>query len=535
VPRAVRVRTACGPTAGRVDFDLLVGDGTLSQDGPVDAVGGTAAVDLFAGRADRHVVRATLVDGTGAPAGATELFLVVTGDAGACTVTARPGDDLQSAVESLPPGGGELCLAAGVYDLAAPLKITGRERVVVSGRGPATILRALRTETAVILTQCRDVTVRDLRAEAGAATEGRPQHGINGALTFEDCTGVRVLDCQLACPDAPGRAQACVTVRQTEGGLAGPGVDVQIERNRLEAGAWQVGALVLDAERATLSRNEVRLSAPGELDFRHMRFLAPEIAADLVGRQESGRRGSIVRFSDDVSIRMPAGSPELATVKAAADAFVARGRPVEPQRAVASFLERLGRSGAELRTTVPAESTDQLRAIAASLRSVGEGLVVGGRRATTVQVLDNVVEDALQGIHLGISDPRTGERETAGEVIVSRNVIRLNVPAGWQRERAAVYVANARSTTIVDTMATLTGIGREDGGSEVEGIRVRGRLGPFLLVRGSSLRGFIVGVRVQPTLAEDMSPMWLVAETMAVGGAAGLVAPEIVARERNVP
>jgi hypothetical protein len=42
-------------------------------------------------------------------------------------------------------------------------------------------------------------------------------------------------------------------------------------------------------------------------------------------------------------------------------------------------------------------------------------------------------------------------------------------------------------------------------------------------------------VRVQPTLAEDMSPMWLVAETMAVGGAAGLVAPEIVASERNVP
>ena len=36
-------------------------------------------------------------------------------DAGACTVSVKPGDDLQAALDSLPAGGGELCLAAGVY------------------------------------------------------------------------------------------------------------------------------------------------------------------------------------------------------------------------------------------------------------------------------------------------------------------------------------------------------------------------------------------------------------------------------------
>ena len=40
-------------------------------------------------------------------------------DTGACTVSVKPGDDLQAAVDSLPPGGGELCLAAGVYSLDA--------------------------------------------------------------------------------------------------------------------------------------------------------------------------------------------------------------------------------------------------------------------------------------------------------------------------------------------------------------------------------------------------------------------------------
>ena len=59
-------------------------------------------------------------------------------------------------------------------------------------------------------------------------------------------------------------------------------------------------------------------------------------------------------------------------------------------------------------------------------------------------------------------------------------------------------------------------------------------LGPFVCVRQSSLRGFKIGVRVVPVGGVPQG-MWLVAETMAVGATAALAAPNVVARERNVP
>ena len=230
--------------------------------------------------------------------------------------------------------------------------------------------------------------------------------------------------------------QTCVTARPS---AARPTDRIRIERNRLEVGAHQVGALVVDAGWCRISDNHVRLS------------------------------------------------------------LTTGGSPVSGPR------------------------------------YVGQGIVVAGSRAPTVQVNDNLVEDAVQGIHIGVSTPTTEGRESAGEVIVRGNVVHLLVPLGFARQRHAVFVGNAASVMIKDTVASLTRVGSGEN-TIVEAIRLFGQLGPFVVVRQTSLTGFRVGVGVHPLTPVPASRVWLVAETMAAGGVLAVDAPDSVdTAEHNAP
>jgi hypothetical protein len=167
--------------------------------------------------------------------------------------------------------------------------------------------------------------------------------------------------------------------------------------------------------------------------------------------------------------------------------------------------------------------------------AAGQGIVVGGTVAGTIQILDNLVEDTVQGIHVGISDAQEGA-EAADEVMIARNHVHAFVPQLYDRDRHAIFVGNARSVHVLDTVATL----RRPGvwklpPTPVEGIRIHGELGAFLCVRQSSLLGFSVGVRVVPLGTPPPQRLWLVAETMAAGSSAALAAPATVDRERNFP
>jgi len=355
---------------------------------------------------------------------------------GTCSLTLQPGDDLQLALADLPPTGGEVCLRAGEYVLDQPLRFAGRQRIVLHGAGPATVLRAAGSEAAVIFEDCHEIEVRNLRAQGAVQSPPRSPGDLDGALTFLGCTDVVVHDCALTCADGDQRAQACVTARPSAARELGR---VTVERCRLEVGAHQVGALVIDAAACRIAANHVRLA--------------------------------------------------------------------------------LTTGGGT--TTVP--------------RTVGQGIVAAGSRAPTVQILDNLVEDAVQGIHVGVSDPSTPAREAAGEVVILGNVVHLLVPADYRRDRHAVFVGNVRSVHVKDTVASLRRVGSGDP-TLVEAIRLYGQLGPFAVVRQTSLDGFRVGVSVRPLEPIPGQRVWLVAETMAAGGTLAVDAPDLVdTDEHNVP
>ncbi len=458
-------------------------------------------------------------------------------DRGCCTVSVKPGDDLQAAADALPIGGGELCFAAGVYLLDQPLQIGKRSRIVLNGSGPATILRALRREAAVTFDTCDEVEVRHLRAEAGSpgAPPGDPH--LEGALTFVSCRDVVVSDCVLTCPDSTGKAQTGVTVRSRADDDGVPD-RIRIERNRFEVGALQTGALVVDVRQATIDANHVLLGpVPSVEHIMNVEFgrelarrlkvaLRPAGSEKAVAVKVPGVRGGL-HLSDEAEtlglVRDFASSTSASVVRKAGGG----------EKALLSWARALG-AGRRLETLSP-QTLDRLRASAAQLRAGGQGIVIGGTNVGAVQVRDNVIEGVIQGIHVAVSQGSKAGREAADSVLLARNLVRAVVPASYNRDRHAIFVGNARSIHVLETVASLHRLRTPLDGAPtpVEGIRIHGALGQFLVVRDSSLQGFTVGVRIVPLEPVPPSRVWLVAETMAQGATTPLDAPQTVDGERN--
>jgi len=353
-----------------------------------------------------------------------------------CTVTVSPGDDLVEAVAELPAEGGELCFQAGLYTLNAPLLVSGRQRVVVHGAGPATVVRATGVEAAFMFQNCTEIAVRTMRIEGGLAASAEVGEHLNGAITFVGGGDVAVSDCFVSCPDSNADSHGHVRLGQTcltaRGG--GEPLRIRVERNRFEVGTNQTGVLIVDPAHAYVAGNAVRV----------------------------------------------AGARDLPTGR------VADG-----------------------------------------------GIVVAGGAVGTVEVLDNFVEQTMQGIHVAASGPAAG-RESADAVLLSRNVVHARVPSAHKRARHAVFVGNARSVHVKDTIATLERTG-SGAATPVDAIRLHGVFGPFVAVRQTSVKDFSIGVRVEPLDPLPSPRMWLVAETMADGAALGAEIPETVQGERNYP
>jgi hypothetical protein len=182
---------------------------------------------------------------------------------GTSSITVYPGDDLDDAVRSLSPGGGELCLQRGEYDLKETLSIDGLDRLTLRGAGPATVLRAIGVDAAVLFRECDEIRVRDLRIEGG--TPSVPSAGRDGALMFEGCRDVVVSGCTIGCRDGDPRTRTCVTARaiMSGGQVKLRSNAVRIERCRFEAGARQVAVLITDADDSCVRDNQIVVTPSG--------------------------------------------------------------------------------------------------------------------------------------------------------------------------------------------------------------------------------------------------------------------------------
>lgn len=413
---------------------------------------------------------------------------------GTCTVTAFPGDDLQAALDALPATGGELCLAAGTFRVGAPLTVEGKQRVVITGVGPATVLVGEKHEAVLVATRCADIEVTRLRVESGLAPDTPPgEEHLLGALTFLGCDGVRVRDCEVWCPDSPGKAQSGIYAAPDPEGVR-PGV-VEVRGNRLEIGDQQAGILVASASESTVVDNTVMLSA-GKATVAMTRLAARELGRFVAGHLAVNVKagGAAVTLADERTVRMegPAALRRLAAdwAKATPARRLASGSSLH--QGLAGFVASSATEPHQ--AAVGAVSSRFLAAALEDTRAIGQGIVVAGDRANLVRVEGNEVTGALQGVHVALRAAHGGRR-VLGQVVISNNTVLCAVPFFWSRQRHAYYVGSFTSLTMVDNHARLERTGQRDEGTQVDAVRVIGRFGAFLQLRGLDASGpFRAGV-----------------------------------------
>lgn len=411
---------------------------------------------------------------------------------GTCTVTAFPGDDLQAALDALPAAGGELCLAAGTFRVGAPLTVRGKQRVVITGVGPATVLVGEKHEAVLVATRCPDIEVTRLRVESGPVPGSPPgEEHLLGALTFLGCPSVRVRDCQVWCPDSSGRSQSGIYAAPDPEGVR-PGV-VEVRGNRLEIGDQQVGILVASAAESLIVDNVVVLAergTPRPATRAVARELGRYVAGHLTVLPAAG--DAAVGLADGRTVRMD-GSAALRRLAAEwAKATSARRlrSSASARRALARFVA--ASASEPHQATVGKLSARFLAAAVTDLGAVGQGIVVAGDRGDRVRVEGNRVWAAVQGVHVALR-AANGGRRMLGQVVITNNTVSSRVPFFWGRERHAFYVGGFTSLSMLDNRAELLRIGEE--GTPVDAVRVIGDLGAFLQLRGLDASGpFRAGV-----------------------------------------
>jgi hypothetical protein len=450
-----------------------------------------------------------------------------------CTVVVRPGDSLQAAVDSLPPGGGEVCLSAGLFELGSSVIVSGRDRVRITGVGSSTVVRSLGNETVLRFVDSDEVEVVDLAAEATSAGAPPGNTALNGAITFEGCRGVTASGLHVTVPDGALRTQTGITVRERG---RRPPERVRVTGNRLVIGAWQTGILVTEGRDVTVEDNHVSLgAAPAgvatpEVNAVFANEMANLFAASVVTRATPG--ASALRLPVGTSVFFLAASPVLPLV----EEWIRIGSPRQgaPRDAFRGFVRQTVAVNGQNLTAAGRRAFQRLNR---ELRAVGQGIVLGGQRTETARVCGNVVRDAVQGIHLGTSSG--AGRDSIEEALVEANVVHLSVAATYARERHAVFVGNARSVGVVDTRCTITRpLGRAGlARSLVDAVRLIGFLGEYVVVRGLSVNGFDVGVRAEPMGSTPTQRVWALRDVMAVGpkGTVGAIAPPTFVRDQVVP
>ena len=149
-----------------------------------------------------------------------------------------------------------------------------------------------------------------------------------------------------------------------------------------------------------------------------------------------------------------------------------------------------------------------------------QGIVVGGRSAVEVRILQNTVAGAMQGIHVGLSHrgAARGATDAAGRVTIVGNTLDIRLPAIGLRDRHAIFVGSADSVLVENNYGLMAASGQPTAVS-VEAVRVLGMLGRKAILRENHFQGFTIGFIFHPlnNPASKVANLWVIADNVAAG------------------
>lgn len=455
-----------------------------------------------------------------------------------CTLVAKPGVGWESIFAQIPNGAdAAICFRAGEYPINnGTFVVANKGHLRLTGVGAGTRLIAKNGECVVRFENCKSVTVRDLHASALVGGAAQTMEHLNGALTFRNCAKVSLDSLDVQCANGTSRRATCLTVRNDAPGI------VDVENCELRVGDEQVGILVVNAQRANIRNNRVRVLPPTERGFKRkitdLRARAG-LVNGLIGsmsfartKQEPAAGGAgtpavkvmkprkVVRLPNrEPNFRLAVGDRELRfttdrkLVQPMQDLLKKRPPQATDERTVMKHIRKVGEDLVMGREQPQGALADFFVALEAEeTSSASQGIVVAGRIADEAIIAGNTIIGASQGIHVGVShaDPARKNPDRGGRVTVTGNHVHVHAVLGATRSRHAIFVGNADSITVRDNYSKLT---RFTGVADlpIDGIRLTGYFGRYINVRENHIDQFGVGVNVE-LRGEPPSkkPMWQV-------------------------
>ncbi|MCF6281646.1 MAG: DUF4815 domain-containing protein [Candidatus Polarisedimenticolaceae bacterium] len=464
---------------------------------------------------------------------------------GCCSITIYPEANWQDAILALPQEqDANICFRPGDYYLDDTLLIENKGHLKISGAGAGTRIICSSREAALHFSNCSSISVAAISVEAGAVGHNDQHEYLYGALTISGCEKVTIDHVALKCTAGTRLGATCLTVsnsRRRSGTLSVTGCDLSV-------GHKQTGMLLLNMQQSFVQNNSIKVrQKPASLTLERQ-LVDTKFAANA---RKLLINNAVIRNFEDVStagmknlhmsslnnrqiyINSPVSSNDWrnAISQQAGDTNVASNQhllSIARNTARRVLTDRSFRLEYKPFNDWFEVLRDQNPACAHA------GIVCAGQVASDIQILNNFIKGAQEGIHVGVSDRSLKKRRefTAGRVLISANNINLIVPPIAERRRGGIFVGNCNNLTIQDNqiLAQRFPLSRN---IVLEGVRVYGHLGRMMMVRQNYMTHCNTGVRIKPLDTDKGSVQWLVSDNMMVNANLPVDAPSIVQKFNN--
>ncbi len=465
---------------------------------------------------------------------------------GCATFTVFPRPGWEQVFDKIAPGAdASICFHEGRYVLDNVVEIANKGHLTLSGAGFGTQITCNRRETALRFIGCLSVTATNLNVRASAIGQTSALDHLHGALTFVNCANVSVTDCTLrsGAGTRPGATCMTVTHTNTRSGSA------RITGCQFDVGHRQIGLLVVNMERATISDNVIRtrtkpptLTLDVQLRERTVANRARKLLVNegvVRNFSESADRGKqSIHMENNNQRRIKIASPVAAS---AWKNVLTQELGRDPLASNQVLLNRTRDIGLRLVTDAVFREQfspfsrwfEQLRAQNPAV--CYKGIVCAGRVASDIRITNNSLHGVQEGIHVGVSDRAGGsvQRRLAGRVNIAGNTIAVQLPPLVTHRRGGIFVGNCNHASVNDNHVTVQRFPLS-AKTPIEGIRVYGRLGRMLMIRENYMSNCSTGVRVHPVGASDnINTQWNVSQNMMPGANPRVSAPNTVQQVNN--
>jgi hypothetical protein len=229
-------------------------------------------------------------DGVTPPHDCRPTFAPLINAGACCEVTLKPDQDWQGRIRAAVQGGDvSLCFEPGAYRASSTIAFsTHSVKITGAGAGSTRIIGAA-LECVFSFTNCPSVVLADIGVAAGRADSSLAGlKNLAGAVTCRNCTDVQIERVTLVCADADLRAASCLAIYHPlpAANAAPQPFNARVRHSRFEVGHFQVGVLLVNADRAVVEDNlvvtapEKRAIAIGDLPNR--KFVVARLGKALV-------------------------------------------------------------------------------------------------------------------------------------------------------------------------------------------------------------------------------------------------------------